>query len=592
MTERKLGRKPRSFNPTVPHMHAMRGVQQAPLPSALSWLHGMPPDLGMMLNGPTPGQPNALVLGDCVAEGVVVAGGNADRVYRGVYRGPLTILTTASGKKLPVTPNHAVLTDRGFVRARDLKKGDNLVGTPRPDVFPGPVALFGQSHVDDSPSAVEEIFSAFHLGGNFFREVMPHAVDFHGDEKFFNGNIDVVGTDGFLRGNFHASLHKPHTQKQVSATSKLHRTLIRFGTPLLAALRSWPTSLGQICLGSPEFALGFAQSGFSGQRGVLDVPRGMAGASNRHSQASPIYSRFFAERHDRLAGNVSIDQTTKVSVAVPSSKLVAGPLGPDLRASLQQPSGNSHATDTKLASQLLNAMPGLVETDQLVNIDFQFFEGHVYDLSTESRFYSANGLLVHNCTCAGLTHARQVWSFNAAGQMVTLPDDYVLELYQQGCGYVLGDPSTDQGGNEQQLLTFCQQTGIPTPSGPDKILGFVELNVSNIEDIKRAIAEGGVVYLGINIPEAWCEAPVGSTWDATDSPSAGGHAIIGAAYDPDKLLVVSWGSTWAMTWAGFAQVCEEAYLVVDRTWVNAKGSTPFNMSLDALEAAMQNLKAE
>ena len=203
-----------------------------------------------------------------------------------------------------------------------------------------------------------------------------------------------------------------------------------------------------------------------------------------------------------------------------------------------------------------------------------------------------SALQLGDCTCAGLTHARQVWSFNAAGQMVTLPDDYVLELYQQGCGYVLGDPSTDQGGNEQQLLTFCQQTGIPTPSGPDKILGFVELNVSNIEDIKRAIAEGGAVYLGINIPEAWCEAPVGSTWDATDSPSAGGHAIIGAAYDPDKLLTVSWGSTWAMTWAGFAQVCEEAYLVVDRTWVNAKGSTPFNMSLDALEAAMQNLKAE
>jgi hypothetical protein len=196
-----------------------------------------------------------------------------------------------------------------------------------------------------------------------------------------------------------------------------------------------------------------------------------------------------------------------------------------------------------------------------------------------------------DCTCAGLAHARQVWSYNASGQMVTLPDDYVLQLYERGCGYMLGNEATDQGGNEQSLLTFCQQTGIPTPGGPDKILGFVELNVANTDDIKRAIAEGGIVYLGINIPDAWCEAPVGSTWDVTDSPTAGGHAIIGAAYDPQELYVVSWGNTWPMTWAGFAQVCDEAYLVVDQAWLNAKGSTPFGMSLDALEAAMSALKA-
>ena len=199
-------------------------------------------------------------------------------------------------------------------------------------------------------------------------------------------------------------------------------------------------------------------------------------------------------------------------------------------------------------------------------------------------------LQLGDCTVAGLTHARQVWTHAATGQMVTLPDDYVLKLYEEGCGYVLGNESTDQGGNEQQLLAFCQQTGIPTPTGPDRLLGFVELDVSNTEDIKRAIAEGGVVYLGINIPEAWCEAPVGSTWDVTDSPSEGGHCIIGAAYDADVILVVSWGTTWPVTWPAFSQVCDEAYLLADRTWIEATGKTPFGMSLADLDAAMQNLK--
>jgi hypothetical protein len=199
-------------------------------------------------------------------------------------------------------------------------------------------------------------------------------------------------------------------------------------------------------------------------------------------------------------------------------------------------------------------------------------------------------LVLGDCTCAALAHARQVWTHAATGQMATLTDEYVLELYEEGCGYVVGNPDTDQGGNEQQLLTYCQKTGIPTPAGTDKILGFVELDVSNIDDIKRAIAEGGVVYLGINIPEAWCQAPIGSTWDVTDSPSAGGHAIVGAAYDADTLSVVSWGNVWPVTWPAFSQVCDEAYLIADKAWINARGVTPFNMSLDALEASMSDLK--
>jgi hypothetical protein len=195
------------------------------------------------------------------------------------------------------------------------------------------------------------------------------------------------------------------------------------------------------------------------------------------------------------------------------------------------------------------------------------------------------------CTVAGLAHARQVWSFNATGQMITLPDASVLDLYEQGCGYVLNDASTDQGGNEQALLTFCQQTGIPTPAGPDKLIGFVELDVRNRDDIKRAIAEGGVVYLGINIPEAWCSAPIGSIWDETSSPAEGGHCIIGAAYDTQYVYVVSWGIVWTLTWAGFTQVCDEAYLLADRAWIEATGKTPFGMALPDLQAAMAALKA-
>jgi hypothetical protein len=203
------------------------------------------------------------------------------------------------------------------------------------------------------------------------------------------------------------------------------------------------------------------------------------------------------------------------------------------------------------------------------------------------------GVMLNNtlgdCTCAGLAHARQVITYNATGKMVTLPNEYVLKLYQQGCGYVLNDPSTDQGGNEQALLTYCHQNGIPTPDGPDKILGFVEIDHAKIEDVKRTIAEAGFVYLGINIPNSWCSAPIGSIWDVPIGDIEGGHCIIGVGYDSNFIYVISWGYFWPMTWTAFAQVCDEAYLVADKAWIAATGKTPFGMSLEQLESSMAAL---
>jgi hypothetical protein len=53
----RLGRKPRSFDPRVPHLSALIAGQPQPAPPAsVNWGNGMPPNLGMMLNN---------TLGDC-----------------------------------------------------------------------------------------------------------------------------------------------------------------------------------------------------------------------------------------------------------------------------------------------------------------------------------------------------------------------------------------------------------------------------------------------------------------------------------------------------------------------------------------------
>jgi hypothetical protein len=63
-------------------------------------------------------------------------------------------------------------------------------------------------------------------------------------------------------------------------------------------------------------------------------------------------------------------------------------------------------------------------------------------------------------TCTTSYRARQVLSFNAAKEITEAETD-VLKLYELACGHAPNDPTTDQGGNEQSLLTCLLHTGAP-----------------------------------------------------------------------------------------------------------------------------------
>jgi hypothetical protein len=196
-----------------------------------------------------------------------------------------------------------------------------------------------------------------------------------------------------------------------------------------------------------------------------------------------------------------------------------------------------------------------------------------------------------DCTCAAIYHAIQVWSFNTTGTTLTEPDSCVLDLYEAVGHYVPGDPDTDNGAVEQEVLAYILNTGAPLPNGQrHRIAAYVEIDPRNTDDVRRAIAESGVAYLGIQIPESWCSLPVGEDFTDTSGPIGGGHAIIAAGYDADWLYVVSWGSIWRMSWEAFAKVTDEVYMLADPFWLTTKGFTPFGQNLQGLEASMQGLK--
>jgi hypothetical protein len=177
----------------------------------------------------------------------------------------------------------------------------------------------------------------------------------------------------------------------------------------------------------------------------------------------------------------------------------------------------------------------------------------------------------------------------------TETDAAVLKLYEEACGYRPGDPNSDNGGVEQNVLEYLLNKGMPLSNGGvDKILAFVEVDPRNVEDVKRTINDCGVAYIGFNVPSNLIslEGDVPSLWelDKDNTDTDGGHAIVLVGYDTVGPTLISWGSKYKMTWEFFTYYTDEVYAIASDTWRNNTGKTPLGLSLDELEALMRAIK--
>ncbi len=208
------------------------------------------------------------------------------------------------------------------------------------------------------------------------------------------------------------------------------------------------------------------------------------------------------------------------------------------------------------------------------------------------------GMMLNNtlndCSCAAFYHARQVWTFNATGKLLDIPDTHVKLLYQQACGYDPTQPGPGPGGCCQLVLKHLLQHGAPCGTKiieHEKIAAFVEVDHCDIPAVKHIVADTGVCYVGLSVPQ-WLipvDQPVPAVWDynpSADNQPVGGHAVILAGYDDTTLRVISWGQLYTMTWNFFLAFVDEAYAIVHRPWIDAKRNTPGRLPPDQLAAAM------
>ena len=206
-----------------------------------------------------------------------------------------------------------------------------------------------------------------------------------------------------------------------------------------------------------------------------------------------------------------------------------------------------------------------------------------------------------DCTCAGLMHIEDIFRANAKSGKRPVTQDETVWLYSAACGYVPGDPSTDQGGDEVAVLNFARDKGL-FKDGSGKIAGYVAIDATSDDEMRAAAWLFGNLYFGVELPNEWVDpfpAANGFVWDvaSAQNPSQG-HCFIAGGYDDLGYTIDTWGLLGTLTPAAAAMYAVpaangEAHAVLSEDWINkASGKAPSGFDFEALAADLAAMQGD
>jgi len=353
------------------------------------------------------------------------------------FDGEMVVIETASGRKLTCTPNHPVLTDKGWVAANRLDVGRYVVSDGGRQ-WESPFVNINGYNI---PAPIEDIFESSFRSPDMQSIPVPlTAEDFHGDG--IGGQIAIITSNGFLGDSRNAAINQHLSQDCFIGTKKTLRNILFSAkskvTPFF--FRAYSTLVGfmsSLCqfgdnrrrrpihsdllllTAVPQSDIMFfedSQNWLSGTSKFFGYSLGSDSIFVKLKNfifRQADHSGFYAtQRNSGLNKNppdnlISNRKTTSnTSCRFPFAVKLADFfrrqfffVASDSDSIVFQNSGDSGDGDSVLAADILSGNAGPVFLDYIVNVRRFNFAGHVYNLETENNFYSAQGIITHNCRC-------------------------------------------------------------------------------------------------------------------------------------------------------------------------------------------------
>lgn len=329
---------------------------------------------------------------NCVVPDTEIIAPDIEAITKSDYSGDVIKFVTANGRNLTVTPNHIVPTSRGWIRAKNLVKGDKVfcyrgciksrtVGTP----------------TDNNRTAtIENLFaSIIETQGSTTCCVPASSVDLKGD-VIPNSKINIIFVDGELRDKINALMSKfisdsfligtGETRESVlSRDGSLSKLLIRIGL-------AFDGFMGRFDKGSVFFRSSATSRDLISLRRASDYDARLFKYSVNNTATDFILIGNSQTAH---AGSVISDNGNLIDLSLSSINRNS-----QSNSIFNENFFNSFSSLMDNSRYLSDTFTTLIEIDDIIDIQRCFYSGHVYDASSLSTLYIANGIVTSNCHCA------------------------------------------------------------------------------------------------------------------------------------------------------------------------------------------------
>jgi hypothetical protein len=277
------------------------------------------------------------------------------------------------------------MTSQGWVEAKFLNEGDNVISTPDAERM----SIEINPHTDNVPTIIDEVIRSFRKRIGVKSVVMPHSAEnFHGDGK--GGDVNIVFPESLLPGDVDSFFFEPKSQNFLIDRSMSLSSLSAFRTFYQLIIRNF-SSFDSIMSGLGISDV-FGRTSICHHQSV-SVDNSANSDIIFNQDASDDITRNFENTRElvfRIAGQISLfDNLDRQFNLITASNHTFS-----LQGSLER-----GARDVEFCNSFTERHSANVSIDSIVKITHKFYQGKVYNLETSTGYYIANNIITHNCRC-------------------------------------------------------------------------------------------------------------------------------------------------------------------------------------------------
>jgi SPP1 gp7 family putative phage head morphogenesis protein len=305
----------------------------------------------------------------------------------------LVVVQSASGRELACTPNHPILTDRGWLPANAIKVGCNVISD-------GGHEWKGSADVNNEnvPAFIEDVVKSFARTREVAASMVPVAApDFHGDGAA--SKVAVIWTNRYLGQAYYAARFKHSLDCSFKRRCEAFwRFLSRLCSQAFFRECFAATTAGFVgcCRLLASLLFGHLRP-FHGLGLALGSPLNITQLQDAFNR-SPGYREPLGDGVLRLSSKIGLDDISGRQVNLPVDRGVVFAKNPE----------DDLVSYAELGGQIASGATGPVFADKVISVFVKKFSGHVYNLQTPGGYYSANGIIVKNCRCAYIPAGKPV----------------------------------------------------------------------------------------------------------------------------------------------------------------------------------------